>query len=648
MKTGITTTRKLWNDRLLNYTCKASYLVACMFWAITGAAQDLDPDQVKKMSIEDLMDIEVTLVSRAPQKLSEAASAIQVITSDDIKRSGATSVPEALRLASNLQVAQLNSNAWIISARGFNTIFANKLLVMIDGRTVYTPLYGGVVWSQQNVLLEDVDRIEIVSGPGGTLWGANAVNGVINIITKNTRQAQGLYASVAAGTYMNKHAALRYGGNIGTKISYKVYGQYFDRDATELPNGNKSIDNWKLRQGGFRVDWAASAKTAVSVQGDHYSGKIYTPKTTVLNGENVLARITRVMNDRSDLSLQVYWDRYFYNDAPNSSYDEMKTVDFDFQHRFALAKTHGFVWGAGYRHVKDDANYKGFAVILPQYKNLDLVNLFAQDEMFFADSSIRLTIGTKLLHNVYTDWEWQPNARIAFVKNKNTLWAAVSKVVRTPSRFDRDYYLPGTPQPPTVASVAGGPNFTSEKLIAYELGYRLQPNKVSSFSVAFFYNDYDDLYSVEPLPGTLTYQIQNGSDAETYGIEFSGNYQLHRKWRLRGGYTLLGKELNAKPGHNFNPDYLANDARHRAVLQSIAELGKYFQFDIAARYYGKLPATAATVEVRDYFTFEARLAYTNKWLEVSVVGQNLARKKHAEFGNLQIPRSVYAKLSVRF
>jgi len=634
--------QKVFTSLLLSLSTTASLL--------SYSQVPLSPKELKKLSIEELLNVEVSLVSRTSEKLNEAASAVQVITNEDIRRSGAANVAEALRLASNLQVAQLNSSVWLISARGFNSIFSNKLLVMIDGRTVYTPLYGGVLWEQQNVLLEDVDRIEVVSGPGGSLWGANAVNGIINIVTKNSSNTQGLYASVGGGTFLKNMAALRYGGRINKKATFRVWGQHFQRDNTTLPNKTEVADEWRLTQGGFRVDWEASTKDAVTVQGDYYDGNRETAvRHSPLNGQNILARWNRTISDRSDLALQVYYDRYYREDAGTSSYDKMNTTDIDFQHRFGLGKKHNIVWGAGYRYVQDDANFsnRAGAGILPRFKRLDLFNGFLQDDIRLTNS-LRFVIGTKLLHNVYTGWEWQPSARLSWTKARGTLWAAASRAVRTPSRFDVDYFLPMNPQPPNIPSVAGGPNFISEKLFAYELGYRFQPNTLSSFSVATFYNVYRDVYSVEAKPGTVTYLIQNGSEAESWGAEISGNYQVSKKWRLRGGYTYFDKDLRAKPGRNFNPSYLGNDVKNQVMLQSIMDLPHNFQFDVVGRYLDGLAKSFATADVPAYWTFDTRLAYTFKGLELAVIGQNLAQKNHAEFGTGLIPRSVYAKLTARF
>lgn len=625
-------------------------VLAAFFCLPVLAQDDKMAFLLKRKTVDELLNVEVTSVSRSPEKLNEAASAIQVISSEDIRRSGATHVAEALRLAPNLQVAQLSSSVWLISARGFNSIFANKLLVMIDGRTVYTPLYGGVLWEQQNLLLEDVDRIEVVSGPGGTLWGANAVNGVINIITKTAKATQGGYASASAGSFVKNNTALRYGGTIGSKIWYRVYGQYFNRDNTTLLNGTYNPDAWRMLHGGFQLNWDASKNDVVTVQGDYYDGLRKTAKTgSPLNGQNVLARWTKTISERSNLALQVYYDRYYRADAPTFSSDKMNTVDADFQHQLRLSQKHHFIWGAGYRYVKDDADYPpaAGAGILPRQKRLDLFNAFVQNE-FALGQSLRLIAGTKVLHNVYTGVEWQPNIRLAWEKPQHTVWAAVSRAVRTPSRFDVDYFLPLTPQPPNVPSVAGGPNFVSEKVVAYEAGYRVQPNRFSTVSLSTFFNRYRDVYSVEARPGTLTYLIQNGSEGRSWGAELAVNYKLFSVWRLRGGYTFFARELWAKPGRVFDPAYLANDVRNQGMVQSVLDIGKYVQLDLVARYLDPLAKTFATARVSSYLTFDARLAYVRKHWELAVAGQNLGQESHAEFGTFRIPRSVYVKLGARF
>jgi iron complex outermembrane receptor protein len=459
------------------------------------------PGALKKLSLEQLMAIEVSSVSRRPERLSDAASAIQVITREDIQRSGATRLPEALRLATNLEVDQLDASQWAISARGFNSPLANKLLVLIDGRTVYSPLFAGVFWDAQDVLLEDVEQIEVISGPGATLWGANAVNGVINITTKKAKDTQGLLVLGGGGTELHGFGGARYGGRIGSKARFRVYGKYSERDGTELPTGEDISNDWSFGQGGFRLDWDASTGDLITVQGDLYDGHTDQTPTTdaVARGANAVGRWSHKLSARSDLQLQLYVDRT-HRDVPGSYDDVLDTYDVDFQYHIALGGRHDVVWGVGYRLVEDD--FKSVAVaILPEQVSLETFSAFAQDEIALGNR-LRLTLGTKLEHNDYTDFEFQPSVRLAWqVNDRQTLWAAVSRAVRTPSRLDRDLVI------------LPGPNFNSEVVRAYELGYRGQATERLSFSVSAFYNDYDDLRSVEPpIPPNLFPGLGNGQE----------------------------------------------------------------------------------------------------------------------------------------
>jgi len=325
----------------------------------------------------------------------------------------------------------------------------------------------------------------------------------------------------------------------------------------------------------------------------------------------------------------------------------MHTWDVDFQHAFSLAKHH-ITWGAGYRYVRDDVDSRtNGVVILPRKKSLPLSNVFLQDEIAIK-KNMNLTLGTRLMHNVYTGFEWQPSARLSLIQQKSTFWTSVSRAVRTPSRYDKDFYLPREPQPPTVPSVFGGPDFTSEIVYAYELGYRYASltNTVISFST--FYNYYKDFYSVEARPGTVTYQIMNGAKGQSWGAEMTASYQVNSSWYLKGGYTYFNKKLEAKTGRNFNPDYLGNDVRNQVMLQSLWDLPWHLHLDFVGRYLDNLPKTISTVAVPSYATFDLRLAYAGKILELALIGQNLAQKDHREFGPFNIPRNYQVKLSARF
>ena len=614
------------------------------------------PDGLKRLSIEELLNIEVTSVSRSVEKLTEVASAIQVITREDIRRSAASTIPEALRLAPNLQVAQIDSRQWIISARGFNSTFSNKLLVMIDGRTVYSPLFAGVFWDAQSVLLEDVDRIEVISGPGASLWGANAVNGVINIITKHARDARGLYVSAGGGTFLQDVVEARYGGKLRPNLTYRIYGQHFDRKNTVLPTGEENTDDWRHTQGGFSMDWDPSEKNSLSFQGNFYLGKeTDNPSPSSIDGQNILGSWTHRFNEKSNLILQAYFDRTWRVDVPGTIKDQLVTYDFDLQHNFPVGKNQELVWGLGYRFMNDNIQHTtDFVAILPENREMHLFSGFVQDEIRLIPNKLKATLGTKFLHNTFSGFEIQPSARLSFSPGKqHMIWAAVSRAVRTPSRIDVDYFLPAYSVPPTSPSVAGGPNFTSEKLVAYELGYRVQPVSGLSLSVALFRHQYDDLYSVEPLPGTMTYQIQNGVKGYSQGVEFSENYQVTYNWRLRAGYTYFHKKLKNKPGNLTDPISLNNlgtDAPNRFLIHSIWNLPFHLQWDMIARYTDALPATQFNRAVAPYFTFDTRLAWQfKKSLEISLNGNNLWKNRHVEVGNgFEIPRGVYGKISWRY
>lgn len=652
---------------LLNVTRPVTFILILFYLTRTAEAQDLhanaDIGRLKSLTIEELLNLEVTSVSRAPQKLSEVASAIQVITREAIIRSGATNIPEALRLATNLQVAQLNSSAYIISARGFNTVFANKLLVLIDGRSVYTPLFGGVLWEMQHVLLEDVEQIEVISGPGGTMWGANAVNGVINIITKRAKDTIGLYLSAASGPsflrdssnpegepfktsdFLKRAFAARFGKQLSDKTFLRVYAQHTARNSTLLGDTARNTDDWEVSQAGFRLGTSVSTKDDLSFQGNVYLGrKDPSGKVANFDGQNFLTRWSRTHSERSELVLEAYFDRY-YRDDPAATADEMVTVDFDFQHRYKITSNNNLLWGIGYRFVEDHVINRTNIGLLPSYRTMPMYTAFLQNETAVTDF-LKVTVGSKFQHNVFTGTEFQPSIRLAATVNaKNTIWGALSEAVRTPSRMDVDYYLF---LPPNPVIVRGDPKtFVSERLKAYELGYRMQAGSHSSVSIAGFYNEYRDVYSVEFIAdGTL--RILNGSEAETWGGEFSTLVQATDFWRLRGGFTYFDQSLRPKAGRTHDPSYLVNDVKHQFMIQSMLNITPRIHLDIVARYLDYIPASFATVRVPEYFTFDARLAYVHKSIEVALIGQNLKSEVHREFGALGIPRSVYAKVACRF
>ncbi len=604
------------------------------------------PAELKGLTLEQLMNVQVTSVSRQAEPLFSLPSAVQVITHEDIQRSGATSIPEALRLAPNLQVAQVDSRQWAISARGFNNGLANKLLVMIDGRVVYTPLFAGVFWDVQDTLLEDLDRIEVISGPGATLWGANAVNGVINIITKNAEDTQGLLVSGGGGTFLEHFVGARYGFKLGENVYLRLYGKYLDRDNTVLPGGVDATNEWWMSQGGFRMDWVPPGGDRLTFQGDAYGGQSQqvSPGDISLNGQNVLARWTHPLGADSDLTVQTYWDRT-HRHTPESFAEDLNTYDIDFQHRFPVVDWFSVIWGAGYRLLADDVvNPTNFA-FLPPSRNMQLFSGFLQGDFTLVPDRFKVTLGTKLEHNDFSGFEVQPSMRIAWTPDdRQTIWGAISRAVRSPSRVDTDLYAP--PQPPFL--LAGGPQFDSEKLLAYEAGYRIRPLNSLALSVAGFYNDYDQIRSLETNRlSNNAFIIGNDNRAEIWGIEFSGTFQPASWWRLRGGYTFLHKRVFLKPGgSDLNRGRAeGDDPEHQFLLQSMLDLPCHLSLDGVLRYVDELPSP----HVDSYVTMDARLAWEPvRGLEFSIVGQNLFEDQHREFGSAaatEIPRSVYGKVT---
>ena len=642
-----------------------------------AAAADADPsaasssDSLKQLSLSELMNVTVTSVSRRPEKISESPSAIQVITADDIRRSGATSIPEALQLADNLDVAQKDAQGWAISARGFNTDLANKLLVMIDGRSVYTPLFSGVFWDHQDYLLEDIDRIEVISGPGGSQWGANAVNGVINIITKRPKDTQGLYVEGGGGSELEDFAGIRYGAELAPNVYMRVYGKTFDRGHEMLADGTDATDAWHHSQGGFRLSAAPTPVDNLNLQGDVYDGneESLTGGSGAADGGNLLGRWSHHFSEQDVAKLQVYWDRTHFND-PVPAYtvnsltltsagtltDDLNTYDVDFNDRFRWIGGL-LVWGLGYRYTHDVVDNAPGLAFLPPVLDQDLYSATLQDEITFWNRGL-FTVGSKLEHNAYTGYEVEPSLRLRWsLAPDQTLWAAVSRAVRTPSRIDRDLSEPA-PSAPLVV-LQGCSCFRSEKVVAYELGYRAQLRQDLAVSVAAYSNDYGDVRSVSVTPSTLVpFYFQNNVEGETHGVEFSTDYQVLQRWRLHLGYDALNEDLHVKNGQ-FDLSDAQNeiaDPAQRIYLRSSLDLPQHLQFDTDLRWIDerKINNGPAIGIVPSYGEMNLRLGWKPvSRLEVTLVGQNLLHDQHAEYGypgptQSQIARAVYGKLQWRY
>lgn len=617
----------------------------CSFPAAADDAASAAPsvEQLGQLSVEELANLEITSVSRKPQPLSQAPAAIYVITNDDVRRTGANSLPEALRLAPNLDVARVNASTYAITARGLNqpTGTANKLLVLIDGRTIYSTLFSGVFWDSQNVLLDDLDRIEVISGPGGTLWGANAVNGVINIVSRSSADTQGALVDMREG-FVDRSAGVRYGGKLGDTLTYRIYAMGFERGNTQRPHGPDARDSWDNAQGGFRFDWNGAANT-ITFQGDLYHGEFedlpHEQDQGAIGGGNVLGRWSRNFGDGSVLTTQAYYDKA-WRDATTGVGANVETYDFDTQYGFTAGQTHSLVVGGGYRAVRD--SYEpgpGTSFLTPSSRTLEFANVFGQDSVPLT-SDLRLTFGLKLENNSYTGLEYMPDARLAWqVSDTALLWAAVSRAVRTPARVDRDLYVAGL--------LDGGRDFESEKVIAYEAGYRGQPLSQLTLSVSAFYNVYTDLRSVEASsPVTYPLIVRNGMEGTGYGIEAWGTYAVASWWRLSAGISTLHKDLHFKPGSDdvLGLAYAGNDPDYRWQLRSSMNFGPDVEFDIFVRHVDSLPDPL----VQSYTDINARLGWhITPSLELALVGADLNDPTHVEFSSPTLkPREINRSLYV--
>ena len=633
---------------------------AALFGTAAAAALPAT-NRLTDLSLEELSNIEITSVSKRAERLSDAPTSVFVITADDIRRSGATSLPEALRLAPNLQVARGSANGWAISARGFNSASANKLLVLIDGRSVYSPLFSGVFWDVQDLMLQDVERIEVISGPGGTLWGVNAVNGVVNVITRSSADTPGGLAAAGLGN-RESQLALRQGGALGSDGSYRIYAKHGRRRHTETADRDFIDDASHTSQLGFRTDWSA-ARDKVTLQGDAYTGRRDQPLpgtlavagvdfalgTIAVSGANLVGRWERRLADDASISAQLTYDRV-ERDVPPVFDEKLDIADLQLQHSWRPSAGHAVVWGGQYRHAHDQVTNRTTAVaFLPARVDQAWASLFAQDEIALGET-LKLTLGARAEHNDYTGTEYLPNLRLAWKPvASQLLWAAASRTVRAPSRLDRDTFVPA--QPPF--QLAGGPKFQSEIAKVYELGYRGQPTADSSLSVTAFHADYDRLHTLELVPGQGVAQFANGMRGTVRGVEMWGSYQPLPAWRLRAGFSRLWQDLELKPGVvDFGASVAnaegANPAR-QWLLRSSFDLPRQMELDLTARYVSELRQPA----VPSYLALDLRWGWRPRPdVEIAVTGQNLLGPRHGEFSpettRTAFARAVVVELLTRF
>jgi len=651
--------------------------------AHAGAQTPSRPPDLAVMSLEDLMNVEVTSVAKKEQKLSRAGAAVFVITQEDVRRSGATNIPDVLRMAPGVDVAQIDGHLWAISIRGFGDRFTDKVLVLIDGRSVYTPTTSGVNWDQQNVPLEDIERIEVIRGPGGTIWGANAVNGVINIITRSTKATHGGVVTAGAGSNGNAGGLVQYGGEIGAQGSYRVFGNYVNVGNTTAVDGTPAPDNWHTSHGGFRTDWDLSRRDTLTVQGDlmgvHASDTITETvfnalplqetlnARTALGAGNILGRWSRTFSRTSDLSLQGYYDDY--SRFENGGLEKRKTFDLDLHHHFIVGPRHDIVWGLGYRVTADNLGPSVAAFFTPQRRTDSLFSAFVQDEIRLT-SSLWLTLGSKIEHNSYTGFELEPSTQLVWSPTKKqALWMSVGRAIRQPARSDTDIQIAIAAFPIDNTNFAlielrGQKQRPAERVIAYQLGYRAQMNKRLSFDVAGFSSFYNNITSVEtgapfftvtPAPPHLVFPLTFSDDAHawTYGGEFFANWNVTKRWRISPGYAFI--HIDAHPDPDSNDTTVARlggkTPHHKFEIRSLLNLPHNLDLDCALYHVGALP----TNQVASYDRFDARLGWrVGEHTEFSLAGQNLLAPRLSEFSDTegishtQIKRSMYGKIEWHF
>ncbi len=650
--------------------------------------QTTAPRDLSQVSLEDLMNINVTSVSKKDQKMSEAAAAIFVISQEDISRSGATNIPDLLRMVPGMDVSQIDANTWAISARGFNGQFSNKLLVLIDGRAVYTPLLGGVNWDTLDAPLEDIDRIEVIRGPGATIWGANAVNGVINIVTKVASETHGAMIVSNGGTESQVGGTVQYGGAIRANTDYRIFTKYLNHGPEPAVGGGSNQDDMNLLHGGMRVDSNISSKDSLTVEGDLYTGRsgatiihVYSISPPVLgnlivdqqlSGGNVLGRWNHNFSSGSDTSLQFYFDNS-ERTGPESR-DTLNTVDIDFNHHFALGSRHDLVWGAGYRRIWDNNVGTIDQAFNPEKQTGELFTMFAQDTIALRPDHLFLTLGIKAENDYFSNFDLEPNIRLAWALSKQmTLWSAISRAERSPTRRDIGLNAglavfpdPGGSNTPVEVVILGTPNFTNEHVVTSEAGFRAQPNERLSVDVSTFFNYYDDLQTLEPgpeffepspAPARFVVPITFGNlmYGTTEGGELSVNLKLTDRWTLSPGYAFLEMHLHAERASQDGisvAEFQGSSPQHQAQLRSHVDLSHGLSWDTSAYFVSGLPIQG----VASYTRLDTQLRWKfAERAEISVVGQNLLRNEHLESADALtvvnsslVKRAGYAKFTWRF
>jgi iron complex outermembrane recepter protein len=643
------------------------------------SAPDQKPTQaLNQLSLEELGNVEVTTVSKEPEQVWQTPAAIYVITQEDIRRSGATSIPEILRLAPGVEVARIDSDHWAVGVRGFGGEFSKSLLVLIDGRSVYSPLFAGVYWQVQDTFLEDVDRIEVIRGPGGTIWGANAVNGIINIITKNAKDTHGTLSPWGGGDIDQGIGGVRFGSTNGKGFDYRVYGKGFIRGPEFHPDG-ANFDDWRMGQIGFRADWSKHTRDTFNVQGDMYKGldgervaisSYSPPSVSVINypphntsGGNIIGSWRRQFSEHSDIETRGYFDR---TSRFSPQLDETRnTYDLDLLYHFAMRGRQDALLGAGARWSHDDiTNIFPTLTFTPPQETDRIYSWFIQDQIGIAPEKLSLILGSKFEHNNRSGFEVQPNGRLMWTPtSRQTLWAAVTRAVRTPSRLDQDLQLTDflVATPPIFLRVVGSKSFRSEHLVGTELGYRALLIRKLYLDLSLFRNDYNDLYGygpgseyveASPPPAHVILQepLANALKGDTSGGEIAPDWKPVGWFQVKGSYSYLHLYVHDKPGFTDDQNTVSDNGsspHHQVIIQALFNIPRGFEFDSTYRFVSSLPAE----KVAAYNTGDVRFGWrtSHSW-EMSVVGQNLMQPHHAEFGSdvdtiVGIKRSVFASIT---
>lgn len=636
--------------------CALHLTLGALFLSISPtrapAAEAAAGDDLAHMSLSDLAHVEVTSVSKAAEPLQGAPASIYVISHDDIMRSGVTSIPEALRLAPNLLVTRTSSSAYVIAARGFggnpNTqSFSNKLLILIDGRSVYSPLFSGIYANTLDVMLEDIDRIEVISGVGATLWGANAMNGVINIITRASYLTLGTYVDAAAGN-QDQLLGARYGARVDADTTFRAYGFGFHRGAMEQADGTTAHDGWSKGQGGFRADMSTDSDT-FTVQGDFYHGaeQVLDNSDGLLAGANMLTRY-QYRTPRSEFQVQAYFDQTEQFGPSGSNGFVVHTYDLELQQTIAVNSSNHFIWGGGERVYSYGITNSATLLFEPPDRNLTLGDVFAQNT-FAVTRDANVVLGIKLEDDPYAGWASLPDARLNWdVSERATLWGAASRAIRSPTPFDTEVLE----KEGTLTALTGNVNFRPERVSAYELGVRAQPQADVSLSVAAFYNQYDDLRTIETAPAGGFFPLYWGNlmRGNTRGIDAWGSWQINEWWRLSPGGAWVREHLEFKPGASqiLGVGQTADDPSSHVSLTSSMNAAHGLNIDGTLRYVGALPGPS----LPHYVEFDGRLGWqVNQALSLSLSGANLLHAKHYELPapyGAQITRSAIAEAQWKF